>query len=140
MVPAIAELDLPFIEIPDLFMTQKLVPVNRWTTLSHSPNQMVTDTDTISDDASKMSTAESDEVDLDSAGTGTSYSRALQRAASNLRESTRERSPSTEASSYAHATPGSRHVNPALVEFPLLLAPECVLIWNQYSDIASIEA
>ncbi|KAJ7904396.1 hypothetical protein B0H14DRAFT_2662655 [Mycena olivaceomarginata] len=137
MAPAIAELDLPFIEIPDLFMTQKLVPVNRWTTLSHSPNQMVTDTDTISDDASKMSTAESDEVDLDSAGTGTSYSRALQRAASNLRESTRERSPSTEASSYAHATPGSRHVNPALVDQIPERPPPCTLFYLSTCKLGS---
>ncbi|KAJ7276253.1 hypothetical protein B0H12DRAFT_1005009, partial [Mycena haematopus] len=117
MATAIAALGLPFLEIPDLFMTQKLAPTNRWMNLLPSPNQMVTNTDiTTPDDWSKMSTAESDEVD----STGTSYSRVLQRAAPSLREGTRERSPSTEAScesSYAHSAPGTRHVNPDVVEW-----------------------
>ncbi|KAF7352911.1 hypothetical protein MVEN_01258400 [Mycena venus] len=127
MASTIAELGLPFLEIPDLFMTQKLAPVNRWTTPLHSPNQMVTDTETILDDSSKMSTAESDEVE----SAGTSYSRILQRATLNLCESTRDRSPSTEASresSYAHATPGTRHVNPA-VRLSKQKPPPCTLFY-----------
>jgi hypothetical protein len=117
MASTIAALDLPLLEIPDLFMAHKLAPGNRWTTPLNSPNQMVTDTDTILDDLSKISPGESDEVD----STGPSYSRVLQRSAvPNLREKrSRERSPSTEASwegSYTHATPGTRHVNPDVVE------------------------
>ncbi|KAJ6539204.1 hypothetical protein B0H19DRAFT_347372 [Mycena capillaripes] len=128
MATAIAELELPSLEIPNLFITQKLVPTNRWTTPLNSPNQMVTDNDTVPDESSKMSLGELDEMD----STGASYSRVLQRAAPNLREkSTRERSPSTEASwesSYAHATPGTRHVNPD-VRLSKQKPPPCTLFY-----------
>ncbi|KAJ7781390.1 hypothetical protein B0H16DRAFT_1710599 [Mycena metata] len=113
MAPTIAALDLPLLEIPELFMTHKLVAGNRWTTPT-SPNLMVTDSG-MPDDSSKISLGESDEVD----STGSSYSRVLQRAAApNLRESTRERSSSTEASwqaSYSPTTSGTRHVIPGVV-------------------------
>ncbi|KAF7355191.1 hypothetical protein MSAN_01434800 [Mycena sanguinolenta] len=116
MAAQIAALDLPVLEIPDLFMTHKLTPTNRWAIPLTSLNQMVTNTNIATpDDWSKMSIAESDEVE----SSGTSYSRVLQRAAApNLR--TRERSPSsTEAScetSYVQGSPGTRHVNPDVVE------------------------
>ncbi|KAJ6509955.1 hypothetical protein C8R47DRAFT_774581 [Mycena vitilis] len=118
MATEIAALNLPSLEIPDLFIKNKLAPPNRWTTPSNAPNQMVTDTDKSHDESPKISIRESDEV----GSTGPSYSRALQRVAPKLSEkSSRERSPSTEASwegsySYTHATPGTRHVNPDLVE------------------------
>ncbi|KAJ7499062.1 hypothetical protein FB451DRAFT_1204123 [Mycena latifolia] len=113
MAAAIAALDLPALEIPDLFMTQKLAAGSRWMTPSYPSNQMVTETDTVLDELSKMSLGESDEVN----STGPSYSRVLQRAAPDLRERTaREQSPSTEASgdgSYAPAVPlGTRRINP----------------------------
>ncbi|KAF8211262.1 hypothetical protein K438DRAFT_1806990 [Mycena galopus ATCC 62051] len=132
MAPAIAALDLPFLEIPDLFMTHKLA-VNRWAT-PHSPNQMVTNTEITLDD-SKMSTADSEELDF----AGPSYSRVLQRAAPDLRESARERSSSTEASwggSYAHATPGTRHVNPNL-RLSKQKPPPCTLFYLSNCKLGS---
>lgn len=129
MATAIAALDLPTMEIPDLFITQKLATGSRWMTSPHPSNQMVTgtDSDTVLDELSKMLPGESDEVDPT-----TSYSRVLQRAAPDSRErSAREPSPSTEASwegSYALSAPGTRHVNPNFVESCSFAANEFVLI------------
>lgn len=111
MAPGIAALDLPTLEIPGLFMSHKLAGGSRWTT---SPNQTVTETDTVLDELSKISLGEADEVDP----TGSSYSRVLQRAPtiSNSRErSAHELSPPTEANAEGAHAPlprGSRHPDP----------------------------
>ncbi|KAJ6516037.1 hypothetical protein C8R45DRAFT_228768 [Mycena sanguinolenta] len=133
----IAALNLPVLEIPDLFMTHKLTPMNRWATPLTSPNQMVTNTDIATpDDWSKMSTAESDEVE----SSGTSYSRVLQRAAPNLRDGARERSPSsTEASSetsYVQSTPGTRYLNPD-VRLSKQKPPPCTLFYLSNCKLGS---
>ncbi|KAJ7507655.1 hypothetical protein B0H11DRAFT_133071 [Mycena galericulata] len=120
MATAITELELPFLEIPNLFMTHKLVARTRWIAASSTLDQMVTDTPTFWD-------GESDEADPP----GPSYSRVLQRAAPDLREkSLREQSPSTEASwesSYMLAgTLGTRRVTPGVVELQnFCLRPNC---------------
>ncbi|KAJ7047512.1 hypothetical protein C8F04DRAFT_1059130 [Mycena alexandri] len=135
MAPTIAALDLPLLEIPDLFMTHKLVTGNRWTTTPTSPNLMVTDSEML-DDSSKISLGESDEVD----STGSSYSRVLQRAAApNLRDITRERSSSTEASwqgSYSPATSGTRHVIPG-VRLSKQKPPPCTLFYLSNCKLGS---
>ncbi|KAJ6599210.1 hypothetical protein DFH09DRAFT_28850 [Mycena vulgaris] len=129
MAAAITQLDLPALEIADLFMTQKLAPGNRWTTTpSYPSNQMVTDTDAV-DDLSKMPLGESDEVDP----TGPSYSRVLQRAAPDSRDrNTCEQSPpSTESSwegSYVPGTSGTRRVNPNL-RLSKQKPPPCTLFY-----------
>ncbi|KAJ7228802.1 hypothetical protein GGX14DRAFT_415110 [Mycena pura] len=129
LATAIAALDLPLLEIADLFIAQKLASPRWMPPAYYSPNQMVTDTDHAADESSKMLSGEaSDEVDA----TGLSYSRVLQRAAPNLRESrTRERSPSTEASWEGHQhTPGTgtRHINPSL-RLSKQKPPPCTLFY-----------
>ncbi|KAJ7699935.1 hypothetical protein B0H17DRAFT_270131 [Mycena rosella] len=129
MTTTIAALDLPILDIPNLFMTQKLAPVTRWTppTPSYPSNQIVTDTATVLDESSKVS-VESDEVDP----AGASYSRVLQRAVPNLRErSAREPSPSTEGSwegSHVSASTGTRHINPNL-RLSKQKPPPCTLFY-----------
>ncbi|KAJ7742450.1 hypothetical protein DFH07DRAFT_41439 [Mycena maculata] len=123
MANAIAALDLPSLEIPDLFMPHKLAAGCRWMPAS---NQVVTDTDPILDESSPMLLGEPDETD----STGPSYSRVLQGAAPNREKSPREQSPSTEASGEASYTgfPGTRHIIPG-IRLSKHKPPPCTLFY-----------
>ncbi|KAJ7283789.1 hypothetical protein C8J57DRAFT_1293593 [Mycena rebaudengoi] len=128
MATEIADLGLPSLTIPDLFIPQKLITGTRWIPTPSSNQPSPTENKTILNQSPnipslKIASPESFEVDP----AGSTYSRVLQRTPASFREN----SPSTEASwedSYSPSNPGTRHINPQL-RLSKQKPPPCTLFY-----------